>query len=66
MRAVAVIPARLASTRLPRKPLLAETGLPMVVHVLRRASAARSLADAVVATDAEEIASVVRDGFVPF
>lgn len=64
MRAVAVVPARLASTRLPRKPLLAETGLPMVVHVLRRVAEAASLADVVVATDAPEIVEAVeRHGF---
>ena len=58
-----VIPARFASTRLPGKPLLEIDGIPMVVHVARRARA--SGADAVlVATDHAEIAAqVTRHGF---
>jgi 3-deoxy-manno-octulosonate cytidylyltransferase (CMP-KDO synthetase) len=39
-RPIIVIPARLASTRLPRKPLADIAGVPMIVHVLRRAEAA--------------------------
>jgi 3-deoxy-manno-octulosonate cytidylyltransferase (CMP-KDO synthetase) len=39
-RPIVVIPARLASTRLPGKPLADIGGLPMIVHVLRRAEAA--------------------------
>lgn len=48
---VAVIPARFASTRLPGKPLLAETGKPMVVHCADQASKARSISQVIVATD---------------
>ena len=36
-----LIPARMAATRLPGKPLLDIAGLPMIVHVLRRAEAGR-------------------------
>jgi 3-deoxy-manno-octulosonate cytidylyltransferase (CMP-KDO synthetase) len=59
---IAVIPARYASTRLPGKPLLDIAGLPMVVHVARRAAA--SGAQAVwVATDHEDVrATVERHG----
>jgi 3-deoxy-manno-octulosonate cytidylyltransferase (CMP-KDO synthetase) len=53
-----VIPARLAATRLPGKPLADIAGEPMIVHVLRRALAA-DLGPVVVATDAPEIAAVV-------
>ncbi len=53
-----LIPARMASTRLPGKPLADIAGLPMIVHVLRRAEAAR-LGPVVVATDEEAIASAV-------
>jgi 3-deoxy-manno-octulosonate cytidylyltransferase (CMP-KDO synthetase) len=53
-----VIPARLAATRLPGKPLADIAGTPMIVHVLRRAEAAK-LGQVVVATDAREIAAVV-------
>jgi 3-deoxy-manno-octulosonate cytidylyltransferase (CMP-KDO synthetase) len=53
-----LIPARLASTRLPGKPLAEIAGLPMIVHVLRRAEAA-ALGPVVVATDSPEIAAAV-------
>ena len=36
-RTLVLIPARMAATRLPGKPLLDIAGLPMIVHVLRRA-----------------------------
>jgi 3-deoxy-manno-octulosonate cytidylyltransferase (CMP-KDO synthetase) len=53
-----VIPARMASTRLPGKPLADIAGQPMIVHVLRRAQAA-ALGEVVVATDSAEIEGVV-------
>jgi len=60
-RAIVVIPARLGSTRLPRKMLLAETGRPLVAHVWENARKARCAAAVLVATDSEEIAAAVRD-----
>lgn len=60
MRALVLIPARMQATRLPRKPLADIHGLPMIVHVLRRAQAA-DLGEVVVATDSAEIAAAVRD-----
>ncbi|HVG33834.1 MAG TPA: 3-deoxy-manno-octulosonate cytidylyltransferase [Pyrinomonadaceae bacterium] len=59
-KAVAIIPARYASTRLPGKPLLDLAGRPMIVHVVERALAARNVARALVATDDERIAEAVR------
>jgi 3-deoxy-manno-octulosonate cytidylyltransferase (CMP-KDO synthetase) len=53
-----LIPARMASTRLPGKPLADIAGLPMIVHVLRRAEAS-GLGPVVVATDEENIATAV-------
>jgi 3-deoxy-manno-octulosonate cytidylyltransferase (CMP-KDO synthetase) len=53
-----LIPARMASTRLPGKPLLDIAGEPMIVHVMRRAQVAR-LGEVVVATDSEVIAACV-------
>ena len=53
-----LIPARMASTRLPGKPLLDIAGLPMIVHVLRRAEAA-GIGRVAVATDTPAIAEVV-------
>lgn len=59
MPAAILIPARMASTRLPGKPLADIAGVPMIVHVARRAAASR-LGRVVVATDAEEVAAAVR------
>ncbi len=57
-----VIPARLAASRLPGKPLAEICGRPMIVHVWQRACEA-GFARVVVATDAAEIAeAVVRAG----
>ena len=53
-----IIPARMAATRLPGKPLADIAGQPMIVHVLRRAEAA-ALGPVVVATDSREIAAAV-------
>jgi 3-deoxy-manno-octulosonate cytidylyltransferase (CMP-KDO synthetase) len=53
-----LIPARMASTRLPGKPLAEIAGEPMIVHVLRRAQAAE-LGPVVVATDSPAIAAAV-------
>lgn len=57
---VGFIPARLASTRLSRKLLLADTGKPLIQHTWEAARRARSLADVIVATDSPEIAAAVR------
>jgi 3-deoxy-manno-octulosonate cytidylyltransferase (CMP-KDO synthetase) len=57
-RALVLIPARMAATRLPGKPLMDIAGLPMIVHVLRRAEAAQ-IGRVAVATDTPEIAAVV-------
>ncbi|MBI5263134.1 MAG: 3-deoxy-manno-octulosonate cytidylyltransferase [Bradyrhizobium sp.] len=57
-RTLVLIPARMAATRLPGKPLLDIAGLPMIVHVLRRAEAAR-IGRVAVATDTPEIARAV-------
>ncbi|WP_439408042.1 3-deoxy-manno-octulosonate cytidylyltransferase [Bradyrhizobium sp. DASA03076] len=58
-RILVLIPARMAATRLPGKPLADIAGLPMIVHVMRRAEAA-GIGRVAVATDTDEIASVVR------
>lgn len=55
LSAAAVIPARIGSTRLPRKMLLAETGTPLFVHTARAVAACPRIARVVVATDSEEI-----------
>jgi 3-deoxy-manno-octulosonate cytidylyltransferase (CMP-KDO synthetase) len=53
-----LIPARMASTRLPGKPLADIAGEPMIVHVMRRAAAAK-VGPVAVATDSEAIAACV-------
>jgi 3-deoxy-manno-octulosonate cytidylyltransferase (CMP-KDO synthetase) len=55
-----VIPARLGSSRLPRKPLLSLAGEPLILWVVRRVAEAGVCARLVVATDAREIAHVVQ------
>jgi 3-deoxy-manno-octulosonate cytidylyltransferase (CMP-KDO synthetase) len=58
-RNLVLIPARMAATRLPGKPLMEIAGLPMIVHVLRRAEAAQ-IGRVAVATDSPEIVAAVR------
>lgn len=60
MKAYGLIPARLHSTRLPRKLLLAETGQPLLQYTWEAACRAQSLSGVIVATDSEEIAAAVR------
>jgi 3-deoxy-manno-octulosonate cytidylyltransferase (CMP-KDO synthetase) len=57
-KTIILIPARMASTRLPGKPLADINGLPMIVQVLRRAEAA-GIGEAVVATDSEAVQTAV-------
>jgi 3-deoxy-manno-octulosonate cytidylyltransferase (CMP-KDO synthetase) len=52
---IVLIPARMAATRLPGKPLVDINGLPMIAHVMRRAQAAK-IGEVVVATDSEAVA----------
>jgi 3-deoxy-manno-octulosonate cytidylyltransferase (CMP-KDO synthetase) len=60
-----VIPARLQSTRLPRKVLREIGGVPMVVYVFRRAQGCRLLSDLLVATDSEEVVEACHAHHVP-
>jgi 3-deoxy-manno-octulosonate cytidylyltransferase (CMP-KDO synthetase) len=59
-KAVVLIPARFASTRLPGKPLLEIDGKPMICWVAERAMEARNVARVIVATDDERIVDAVR------
>jgi len=60
MRAQIIIPARLASTRLPRKLLLSQTGKPLIQHTYEAARRARLPEGVCVATDHGEILAAVR------
>jgi len=59
-RAVAIIPARYNSTRLPGKPLLLVGGRPLILHVLERAARARNVERVLAATDDRRILDAVR------
>ena len=61
MAAIGLIPARLQSSRLPRKLLLAETGRPLLQYTWEAARRAASLDDVIIATDSDEIADVARN-----
>ncbi|MEP6732990.1 MAG: 3-deoxy-manno-octulosonate cytidylyltransferase [bacterium] len=61
MKTLAVIPARLGATRLPRKPLRSLAGVPIIVRVFERVTALRVADRVVVATDSDEIAQRVRE-----
>ncbi|TAN24045.1 MAG: 3-deoxy-manno-octulosonate cytidylyltransferase [Acidobacteria bacterium] len=60
-----VIPARMASTRLPGKPLLPIVGVPMIQRVYEGAADCRRLHTVVVATDSAEIATFCRAHAIP-
>jgi 3-deoxy-manno-octulosonate cytidylyltransferase (CMP-KDO synthetase) len=59
MESVVVIPARLESTRLPRKIMADIAGKPMLRHVCEQASRARLPREVYVATDSQEVAEAV-------
>jgi 3-deoxy-manno-octulosonate cytidylyltransferase (CMP-KDO synthetase) len=64
MKTIAVIPARLASTRLPRKMLREIAGKPLIARVYEGVRACANLAEVIVATDSEEILDFcVAEGF---
>ncbi|HYM74714.1 MAG TPA: 3-deoxy-manno-octulosonate cytidylyltransferase [Candidatus Dormibacteraeota bacterium] len=60
MKAIAVIPARLASTRLPRKMLREIAGKPLIGIVYEAVRSSTLLADVIIATDSEEIMAACR------
>lgn len=61
-KAVAIIPARFAATRLPGKPLLEIAGKPMICWVVERVLEARSVSQVIVATDDVRVRDAVRAG----
>ncbi|HJQ21552.1 MAG TPA: 3-deoxy-manno-octulosonate cytidylyltransferase [Gemmatimonadaceae bacterium] len=60
MKTLAVIPARLGATRLPRKPLRLLAGRPLVVRVWERVCAMDVAERCVIATDSEEVAAAAK------
>jgi len=65
MKVVAVIPARLASTRLPRKMVREIAGEALIVWVYRAVESCSSLAEVLVATDSDEILQCCRERRIP-
>ena len=61
LKIAAVIPARMASTRYPRKPLIEIEGLPMIEHVRRRVLLCDKFSDVVVATCDNEIKVAIEE-----
>ncbi len=59
MRIIGIIPARMASSRLPGKPLAKIQGIPMVGHVLFRSKMCRTLDEIYVATCDDELAEYI-------
>ncbi|MGA3088209.1 MAG: 3-deoxy-manno-octulosonate cytidylyltransferase [Terriglobales bacterium] len=65
MKVIAVIPARLASTRLPRKMLREIAGVPLLARVYQAVGRSPSVEQVIVATDSDEILQFcARQGFV--
>lgn len=64
-RVLGIVPARLASTRLPNKPLYPLLGRPLIEWVWRRVEGMNVLDHAVIATDSEAVAEVCRDMGAP-
>ena len=65
LNVLGVIPARLRSTRLPRKVLREIAGRPMLCHVYERARQAPHLGDVLIATDSDEVVDVCRHFNIP-
>jgi 3-deoxy-manno-octulosonate cytidylyltransferase (CMP-KDO synthetase) len=63
MKTIAIIPARMAATRFPGKPLADILGLPMIEHIRRRVSLCPLFSDVIVATCDQEIYdTVIKNG----
>jgi 3-deoxy-manno-octulosonate cytidylyltransferase (CMP-KDO synthetase) len=61
MKTIAIIPARMASTRFPGKPLADILGLPMIEHVRRRVDLCPEIDKTIVATCDEDIFNLIKD-----
>ncbi len=61
MHTVIIIPARLGSTRFPKKVLADLCGKPLIQHVYDRAMLCKEAKEVIIATDSQEVARVIRD-----
>ena len=55
-----LIPSRIGSQRLPKKPLLLINNIPLIVHVFKRAKMAKKLNDVIVCCDSFEIFKLLK------
>jgi 3-deoxy-manno-octulosonate cytidylyltransferase (CMP-KDO synthetase) len=62
MKTIAMIPARMGSSRFPGKPIAPLMGRPMIEHVYHRVAMSKMLSDVIVATCDDEIRRAV-EGF---
>lgn len=60
MKVIGVIPSRLSSSRLSKKPLAEISGIPMIAHVIERSKLCKGLDDLYIATDSIEICEVAK------
>ena len=61
LKVLCVIPSRMGSTRLARKPLALIQGKPMIQRVYERAITCSLISKVIVATDSEEIAAIIKN-----
>ncbi len=65
LRSIAILPARLGSTRLAEKVLLAETGLPLFVHTASNATRCPELGEVHLATDSQAVLDAAKQHGIP-
>ena len=57
---IGLIPTRLSSTRLPKKPLIKINNIPLIIHTYRRAKLAKKLDELVICCDDKKIIDIAR------
>ena len=59
-KVIGLIPTRLSSTRLPKKPLIKINNIPLIIHTYRRAKLAKKLDDLVICCDDKKILDIAK------
>ena len=59
-KVIGLIPTRLSSTRLPRKPLIKINKLPLIIHTYRRAKLSKKLDDLIICCDDKKILDIAK------
>ena len=59
-KVIGLIPTRLSSTRLPKKPLIKINNIPLIIHTYRRAKLAKRLDDLVICCDDKKILDIAK------